>query len=350
PQGSGFYTQHSSDSLYLYINLETNEYKFSEDQHDYVLDESKTKEPTGCTGIGELHYICSKCGQERTTYFITGHSDVTYECKFLTEINNCLAGVEVKGYCGKCKELVVHSEGNYHFDTGYLIDLGEAEICEDHSIKFRDCPCEQDRYLSYNLDYNGSAFHCDKCGLTIASVDESKMDGCLSTTTYTYTFYIHDIKVKEFKFDVVDTRHNYDQIEFEILNDGFGCNDGWKLNGHCKMCNQTVVEFGDMHRRFRIKNINLRDYGGQGVLSIDSCPCGLEYRIVENSFYSYYSTEKDFEGNRYYICDSSPSFIIKEEQTISNNGPYEIITHTFYIGYDRETGSYMDSFSVNQLR
>ena len=38
-------------------------------------------------------------------------------------------------------------------------------------------------------------------------------------------------------------------------------------------------------------------------------------------------------AEQYYICDNDPSFIIKDEQGISYKGSYELITHTFYIGY-----------------
>ncbi|MDE5546099.1 MAG: hypothetical protein K2I88_01395 [Anaeroplasmataceae bacterium] len=340
----------SSDSLSLYFNLETNEYKLSEDQHDFILDETKSKEPTGCTDIGKLHYVCSKCGQEKITYYTNGHSDFTYSYEFLTDLKNCRAGVLINEYCGKCKELAFSEKRDYHYDIGYSIDLGDAKICEDHTLKFYECPCGEERGFYCDLRFDGSVYQCETCGLTITAAEDTKLEGCFSTTTYTYTFYIDEEEVKKFEYEIVKNRHFYDQIECEILNNGLECDAGWVLTGHCKTCDQIIVETGSMHKTYNMKRIDLREFGGEGFLIIQSCPCGLDYRISQNGFLSQYSSETDQEENTYYICNNNPSFIIKEEQAISYKGHYVSITHTFYIGYDRETGSYLDFFSINQLR
>ena len=343
------YEYTTSNYFNLYINLKTNEYKLSEDQHDFVLDETKTKEPVGCTDIGELHYTCSKCGLERSKYYINGHSDIIYSYEFLTEVKSCRAGVLVKGYCGRCKEPAFAEEYEYHYNIGYFIDLGDANICEEHKLRFYDCPCGEERGFSCDLSFDGSSYKCEICGLTITVAEDTKLEGCFSTTTYTYTFYVNEEKVKDLQYDIVKNRHYYDQMEFEIMDDGILCYDGWVLIGHCKMCDQTIVETGSTHKKLTMKLIDLSEYGGEGYLSIQSCPCGMEYRI-QSSFFSRYSSEIDEQGNIFYICDNDPSFIIKDEQVFSHKGSYELITHTFYIGYNRETGSYKDSFSVDQLQ
>ncbi|MDE7385181.1 MAG: hypothetical protein K2M84_05440, partial [Anaeroplasmataceae bacterium] len=307
----------SSDSLSLYFNLETNEYKLSEDQHDFILDETKSKEPTGCTDIGKLHYVCSKCGQEKITYYTNGHSDFTYSYEFLTDLKNCRAGVLINEYCGKCKELAFSEKRDYHYDIGYSIDLGDAKICEDHTLKFYECPCGEERGFYCDLRFDGSVYQCETCGLTITAAEDTKLEGCFSTTTYTYTFYIDEEEVKKFEYEIVKNRHFYDQIECEILNNGLECDAGWVLTGHCKTCDQIIVETGSMHKTYNMKRIDLREFGGEGFLIIQSCPCGLDYRISQNGFLSQYSSETDQEENTYYICNNNPSFIIKEEQAIS---------------------------------
>ncbi|MDE6407329.1 MAG: hypothetical protein K2K50_01825, partial [Anaeroplasmataceae bacterium] len=307
----------SQDSFSLYINLETNEYKLFEDQHDFVLDETKSKEPVDCTDIGELHYICSKCGKEQTTYYIIGHSNYTYEYEFLTEVKNCRSGVLVKGYCGKCKKLAITQECEYHYNIGYSIDLGDAKICEDHKLSFYDCPCGEDRGFSCDLGFDGRKFYCDTCGLTITVSEDTKLEGCSSITAYSYTFYINEEKITDLKYDIVKARHFYDQIECEILNNGIECYDGWVLTGHCKTCDQIIVEVGREHKTYSMKRIDLSLYGGEGLFVIQSCPCGLYYRISENAFFSNYTSERDQEGNIYYTCINIPSFIIKEEREIS---------------------------------
>ena len=210
-----------TDNLYFSYNTKTGKVTFTsaDTLHTWKEDKAAFKPAEGCTGVGEIHYTCVKCGDTYIKFYINGHVHTKAEAAFLTEEKDCTKGVRITTTCTDCgKVLSVKDYDNHEryvlatIDCkelggkcgGYILVKGCACGMISSYLDRDNLECENDKYTdgrTVELTVNGvtkdvytSACGVDEpyCGFFWGFYTEPVTVGCLHGSRVTYVFGIRD--------------------------------------------------------------------------------------------------------------------------------------------------------------
>lgn len=212
-------TAEDTDTLYFSYNTRTNKATFTSTDTLHIWEEDKAafKPAEGCTGVGEIHYTCAKCGDTYTEFYINGHVHTKAEATFLTAEKDCTKGVRITTTCTDCGKTLSVKEHNYHeryvlatIDCkelggkcgGYILVEGCACGMASSYLDRYHLACENEsRRDLVNLTVNGKekdvyvqTCGVDEpyCGFFWGSYSEEVTIGCLHGTRTTYVFGVKD--------------------------------------------------------------------------------------------------------------------------------------------------------------
>lgn len=215
------HAEEGRDTLEFTYNTTTNKVTFTsvDTLHVWKEDKAAAKEATGCTGVGEIHYTCAKCGDTFTEFYVNGHLHTKAEGTFLTDEQDCTKGVRITTTCTDCgKVLSVKEYTNHQKVVLATIDCKELGGKCGGTITVEGCVCGMtDSYLNYNrlacennvfndwtrvnLSVNGETKSASirvcgvddpYCGFFWGSYTEPVTVGCLHGYRTTYVFGVKD--------------------------------------------------------------------------------------------------------------------------------------------------------------
>ena len=145
------YSYISTSSLGILYNAATGEFSlesYSGDLHSYVLDETKSYEPTGCETTGYRHYVCENCGDIQGSYYNKYHSS-EWEYRLHEGAQSCEDGLDELQLCRDCGEvLYIHENVAYdHQPFGENVWNAEKGILTYEYT----CPCGE--HKGSNVQY-----------------------------------------------------------------------------------------------------------------------------------------------------------------------------------------------------
>lgn len=210
-----------TDNLYFSYNAKTGKVTFTsaDTLHTWKEDKAAFKPAEGCTGVGEIHYTCVKCGDTYIKFYVNGHVHTKAEAAFLTEEKDCTKGVRITTTCTDCGKVLSVKDYDDHeryvlatIDCkelggkcgGYILVKGCACGMTSTYLDRDNLECENDKYTdgrTVELTVNGvtkevyiSACGVDEpyCGFFWGNYSEPVTVGCLHGSRVTYVFGIRD--------------------------------------------------------------------------------------------------------------------------------------------------------------
>ena len=127
------YRDSYSSGEIVYYNTVTGEYA-GESQHNYVLDEENSYEPTGCEERGLNLYVCTVCGSSHENYYSYGHD---YTRKYCLNENSetCEDGLDVYHECERCGDIL-----DYEYNAEFGHQMSENAVYDGtHFYYERSC-------------------------------------------------------------------------------------------------------------------------------------------------------------------------------------------------------------------
>ncbi len=255
--------------------------------HNYVEETKLAVDATGCTGMGEIHYLCTACGDTYTHYYTNGHGNVQYE--FNVNGDSCYNGGNVRVYCLECGETIRMEEidGHRSYNFNYAdLSAYEGQICDRHAAYESTCPCGQYHYVNVNgwdkseslygeatedgkQEYLGRKYSCNDCDFYYIEKSETLYDACIQTNVNMYTVYVGDTLVKEYRVEKVYVNHSGFYNKVTLL--GTTCEDGALVENVCISCNQVTSSYTTKD------HVSGRHYlyeGSKGGFYQNACACG----------------------------------------------------------------------------
>ena len=274
-------------SISIFYNPKTKEYSsfFTENMHEFVLEETKDLKAANCHEKVNHTYKCKNCDLEMTKLKTVDHSEeYEYTFNFLTEEKNCERGVEVTETCSKCKEKVF--EGNrythtWHEYKRFEVAIDECMYSKSHGIIYKKCGCEKvsiqtigelKQIIGINEDgvfyYK---YYCEGCDFYIVEnyIVTHEKDSCRYDTKIIVKIYSKNELIyvgEENRFRSI-VKHDY-EASYKLKDGASTCLDGVEIFDKCKNCESI-----------RNLNISYEHYFLESKHSLEPLGCEHGYYI-----------------------------------------------------------------------
>lgn len=274
-------------SISIFYNPKTKEYSsfFTENMHEFVLEETKDLKAANCHEKINHTYKCKNCDLEMTKLKTVDHSEeYEYTFNFLTEEKNCERGVEVTETCSKCKEKVF--EGNrythtWHEYKRFEVAIDECMYSKSHGIIYKKCGCEKvsiqtigelKQIIGINEDgvfyYK---YYCEGCDFYIVEnyIVTHENDSCRYDTKIIVKIYFKNELIyvgEENRFRSI-VKHDY-EASYKLKDGASTCLDGVEIFDKCKNCESI-----------RNLNISYEHYFLESKHSLEPLGCEHGYYI-----------------------------------------------------------------------
>lgn len=172
-------------SVYFYCNTLSGEISL-DNPHSYVLDETNSVAPTGCTDIGYYAYFCELCGESYKDYYANGHRHTDVQTTLLGgEGSTCEDGVRIVEKCLDCGEILVDTTEYGHYTYKIILDTADYGSVCGGTIEIRRCAC------GYNVDVYTYDIACEMYSRTVNGVTTymCAVTNCPFEYTRTHTEY-----------------------------------------------------------------------------------------------------------------------------------------------------------------
>ncbi|HBJ18172.1 MAG TPA: hypothetical protein DDY70_00260, partial [Clostridiales bacterium] len=291
---------------------------------------------------------------------------------FLTEEENCEAGVKVSYICKICHQItssyVTTSHTTVMEERVTMEELGVAS-CDIYSIAYSSCLCGEHTDFTVNGSWHGTEesnteieggtrvvtlLRCynEDCTFRIRKTTDTVADGCDVTRTETYELVVNGETQKTY----VVTRRYQDHLNLtktcELAPGSETCDDGVIVRYECTSCGYVEEDKIYGHETTEKEFYDFADYGSvcDGTLTILECACG-EQRI------SSFKTKYDLKYGEYIgdlvtgncvkayteVCSATDCGFTILYMTIRTKDEENCTATDWYyacLGYDRATGDF----------
>ncbi len=268
-------------SIEFFLNTKTGEitsFGDSDTLHDYEEDEAKHKPATGCEGVGEYHYFCTKCGETFVVTYTNGHDyEWTYELK--PGATSCEDGIIATYACTVCGKVRNTYETDYHETEWEELDFTGYGVCEHHYFEKYSCPCGQESGFSCGngLDWSEDGFFCPTCGVTVKEDSTyTPGEGCMMNvvsvilvTKDGQTLYSETINRT---YESHDTRRI-----ITLMPGATSCEEGVIITECCSKCGKVMNSYEEYgHFSYEQIVVDFSEYGSVcgAYLYTYRCACG----------------------------------------------------------------------------
>ena len=172
-----------------------------------------------------------------SNYEATRSNSHDYRPSFEMYGSVCTDGYKVIYTCADCGDS--YEGGEYYSHNTYTVftlDPLAEECCYDHTVYVYSCPCGYDfSYMCSNFDWNSeiNGYSCSDCGLSISNTYENVEDGCTRDYVETIIVTLGDEELYNNSVTVRYVNHNYAEVDFEMVDDGFA------LTRTCTKCGEV---------------------------------------------------------------------------------------------------------------
>ena len=264
---------YSTESIELFYNPTTGEIAYGIDTyHDLVADEASSKPAIGCTGLGENHYFCTRCGEVQVEYYTNGHHFES-EYSLVEGGKSCEDGVICKTVCVDCGYVAGSYTEYGHYQRYEEIDVRGYGACEHHRVGIHTCTCGEYFDISAS-DYS----KCKECGFEVITDGDETPTGnpCEYKRQYVIIVKVGDTTVTTIEGESVYVQHNTHNF-VTLLPGSESCEDGVLVEWKCVDCGYSDKGHVTYHHEDGYTVIaDLSEYGSVcGVQAVSyGCACG----------------------------------------------------------------------------